>query len=114
MHKIPVFREPDDDEPAEPNEEGGSSQPSPPEKQPSIDDLTEFEKFTAEQLERITADEISAALQKEEEFLKTLTPNLNTLQDYEKKVSFVFFKEQKRNKLTVWPLFFLSLPLSHS
>lgn len=70
MHRILEFREPDDEE---------------------------FEKFTSEQLKRITAHEISAALQKEEEFLKTLSPNLDAPYDYEKKVliSFLFLYKSK-------------------
>lgn len=89
LHKVPVFREPEDDESDKENENEGSSQPSQSEKQPGIDDLTELEKFTPEQLKVMSSDELAAMLQKEEEFLKSLSPNLNTLQDYEKKVSFV-------------------------
>ncbi len=91
LHKIPVFREPDDDD-EEANEEGnenekGGGEPTNREKRRSeVAEREDFEKFTPEILDKVSSSEISSMLQKEEEYLKTLTPNLNTLQDYERKV----------------------------
>lgn len=91
LHKIPTFREPDDqegdEESAKEKEDANEAGDSPGQKSTNeVVDANTFETFTDDVLESIDEDEIMGSLQKEEEYLKTLTPNLNTLQDYEKKV----------------------------
>lgn len=88
MHKIPIFRDPDEEEEETCNEnEMGESNQKKKRNSKQIYESTELEKYTPEFLEEINSSEITASLQKEEEYLKTLSPNLNTLQDYEKKVN---------------------------
>ncbi|XKL63421.1 hypothetical protein PGB90_005785 [Kerria lacca] len=86
LHKIPIFRDPDEEEEETCNEnEMGESNQKKKRNSKQIYESTELEKYTPEFLEEINSSEITASLQKEEEYLKTLSPNLNTLQDYEKK-----------------------------
>ena len=100
MHKIQIFREPDDQEGDEESakEQQDSNEAGSSTEEKSTNELVNantFEIFTDDLLESMDEDEIIGSLQKEEEYLKTLTPNLNTLQDYEKKVQFLTFTVQR-------------------
>lgn len=88
MHKIPVFREPEDENQEKNDDEtaAGPSSQQPKETPAESANEIEFAKFPPEVLDDVNAADIASQLQKEEEYLKTLSPNLNTLQDYEKKV----------------------------
>lgn len=87
LHKIPVFREPED-EALDANDvvtshDETNQQPKETPNETTSD--TEFIQFSPGLLDTLNITDITTQLQKEEEYLKTLTPNLNTLQDYEKK-----------------------------
>lgn len=92
MHKIPTFHNPeeevDEEEPTEARQPdpAASNEEQPKNTTDAVANLTEFVTFTAEELNEMNGKNLNEQLANEEEFVKTLTPNLNTLQDYEKKV----------------------------
>ena len=91
MHKIPTFRDPEEelderDSEGEIGPAGDNGERPNKKKTDTISDLTEFVKFTPDELKEMSGNDLNAQITKEDEYLKTLKPNLNTLQDYEKKV----------------------------
>lgn len=85
LHKIPVFHEPAEEEEEE-AEADQDEQQREAEAQPAETESNVLVTYEVEKLEECSQADLNALLQKEEEYLKTLTPNLNTLKDYEKKV----------------------------
>ena len=88
LHKIPSFKEPVDED--DQHEDDPSEQPGTSAAVPNAEQAKESEAlltYDNETLEAASNSDINTEIQKEEELLKTFTPNLNTLNDYDKKAS---------------------------
>ncbi|XP_065224960.1 structural maintenance of chromosomes protein 4 isoform X2 [Planococcus citri] len=102
LHKIPTFKEPADEddrneEEAPQSAENADAAAAAAEQAKEDDVLLTYD---AETLEAASNSDINADIQKEEEHLKTFTPNLNTLNDYDKKTNQYIERSKELKEIT--------------